>query len=516
MIYIYIFISGFIIAITFRYFLVHLNKGVFRQGLFGDSSIHWTIIKNTKRDPDFKFIQQYLIGDEPTSYPRAFHRYAALFPLNYVKAYPWLPNLVLFSVFAGLLASYSYYFATIVGLDPYSVSIVSYLLFVLAVSNTTFDGPAIAYLKLSARLYARLFTSAYFASLVIGMAYWDIPSLILSCVLGSIAGTASTFGRQAMWFTSPLLALVAWSWVPIGVFLITLFGSYVLSDRLFVKGVEYTVKLWVTYNSHTKNSQVVKSALSKFINLGVIFSKTLGVKGTIIHLLKKEPTRLFVRYPELIMVLAYLLLLGQPEWIRTAPNNWSFEPLIISTLIIYVLTSTKWLNHLGESYRYIEYNLTLAMPILLGSFLVTFSGDFVFILIFSIFIIFGVLLNKIFQRRKYEHDDLQLFINELGLDEEDVVFPVSMRLGADICARVDCKSFWWQPGNVTQEIFEHFIEEYPFLKKDWKPLAREFDVTHVVVEKAALDLVDWSYDFDDLNKILESEKYAAYRVDTQV
>jgi hypothetical protein len=124
------------------------------------------------------------------------------------------------------------------------------------------------------------------------------------------------------------------------------------------------------------------------------------------------------------------------------------------------------------------------------------------------------ILVGIFLRHKKlpDHDLLEDFLKGSGIDEESVVFPVSMRLGADICARVNCKSFWWQPGNVTREIFDHFIQEYPYLKKDWKPLAQEVGVTHVVASKHELSLITWDYDFSHLKKIQENDHFVAYQV----
>ena len=63
-------------------------------------------------------------------------------------------------------------------------------------------------------------------------------------------------------------------------------------------------------------------------------------------------------------------------------------------------------------------------------------------------------------------------------------------------------------------IGNHFIEEYPYLKKNWKPLANEFGVTHLVVSKHELSLISWEYDFSELKKISENDKFAAYEVTT--
>ena len=61
---------------------------------------------------------------------------------------------------------------------------------------------AIVYLKLSERLYARLFGGAYFAAMAIGIDCGNQYCLIISIVSGAIAGTASTLG-VVIWFVTP-------------------------------------------------------------------------------------------------------------------------------------------------------------------------------------------------------------------------------------------------------------------------------------------------------------------------
>ena len=135
--------------------------------------------------------------------------------------------------------------------------------------------------------------------------------------------------------------------------------------------------------------------------------------------------------------------------------------------------------------------------------------------LYFLYVVVIAFLFAIFWARKQKwpkRDLLTEFLDNLALSREDVVFPVSMRLGADICARKECKSFWWQPGIISTGIYDEFIEEYPFLKKDWAELFDKYDVTHVVVDKSMLGMISWKYDFSNLNLIQEDEKYSAYTV----
>ena len=106
------------------------------------------------------------------------------------------------------------------------------------------------------------------------------------------------------------------------------------------------------------------------------------------------------------------------------------------------------------------------------------------------------------------------FISETKIDGSAVVLPVSMRFGIDLVARRDdWRSFWWQPEIISEYIYDEYIEEYPFLKRNWKPLAERYGVTHIMVDKwQDEEMKDWEYDFSEERKIAENEKFVAYEV----
>jgi hypothetical protein len=504
-----LFACGLALSVVPRIVLIIANRNWFKQGFMGDSSIHWVLVKTVKGNRNFKLIPQYLIGQEPSSYPRSFHHFAAFFPIEFLKRNSWAPNLVLFGLFGGAFSVCAWHFASLANLPNLQTTILASTLFVFSLNNLTADGPAIAYLKLSERLYARLFGGVYFASMAIGIDFENDYCLLISIVSGAIAGTASTFGRQAIWFVTPLVSLFLLNWTPLIVMAFATFGSIFLSGQQFFRGIKYTILLWKTYSSHTKKSKVQNEVLSRFLDLRILFGQGQTFKKRIQQILFREPTRAIFRYPEIILFLVAWIYLGHTP----AP---AISAVVLASVLLYALTSTRAWNHLGESYRYLEYNLLVLLPFLLTGIAMTDERMMVFVIIKISYSLLMSLLIGLFIRQKNlpKEDLLKDFLEDAKIGEDAVVFPVSMRLGADICARVNCKSFWWQPGNVTRDIFNHFIEEYPYLKKNWKPLANEFGVTHLVVSKHELSLISWEYDFSELKKISENDKFAAYEVTT--
>ena len=185
------------------------------------------------------------------------------------------------------------------------------------------------------------------------------------------------------------------------------------------------------------------------------------------------------------------------------------------------MTLTERFNHLGEAYRYIEYNFTFFVPIVIGLTFIEHTEQINFLYAYLSFTLAVILIRYTVQIKLADvgnsrRNEISQFIQETGIEGPAVIFPVSMRLGADLVARRDdWKTFWWQPGTISEQIFDEYIEEYPFLKRDWKPLAVRHGVTHIFVDKRQdTRMKSWQYDFSGEEKIAENNNFVAYRVRT--
>ena len=238
----------------------------------------------------------------------------------------------------------------------------------------------------------------------------------------------------------------------------------------------------------------------------------ISAKQIIINLMEKDPTRSAFWYPELLLVFPVVMMASM--------THASILVLaLLPPLMLYFLTLTERFNHLGEAYRYIEYNLAFFVPIVIG---LSFTGDTWQIVCLSAYALFSLLFilvryahqvkSKI--DRSLPRDEISAFVECTGITGPATVFSVSMRLGLDLVARrKDWRSLWWQPGTISDQIYDEYIEEYPFLKREWKPLAARHGVTHVFVDKRQDEAMkDWSYDFSGEKKIAENEHFVAYAV----
>jgi hypothetical protein len=504
---------GAAIGLIARILSLVLHRRWFRQGFVGDSSVHWAIARALRQKPTARFIDEYVISPEPMSYPTGFHRFTALFPLGFLEAHSWLPNAVLWVAGVAGFAGYSEVAArSLLHLDPVRTVWLELAFVIFVPSSTVFRGPAIAYLKFSERLLGRLATAFAVLLLAVGTAANDGPSLLAACLAVAIALTSSVFARQALSFGLPLLALLWWDWRPLAVLAAGTVLAVVFSRSRFVCGLRHTwIQNRTVYPRLVKASKHVTSVLSRFVRPPELLA-ALRDFDELKLMLEREPLRAIIMYPE---VLAAAVLLA----IRRPPHTWHWAALLVAFVALYVLTSTRRFNHLGEAYRYLEFGLFFVVPLTVALTLQRWSAWELVALVGTVVAWSAVLTGRLvvvsggWLRGMPDRDVLREFLKRVNLRPGDVVFPVSMRLGADICARLDgVRSFWWQPGVVATTIFDEFIEEYPYLKRDYWPLVEKYGVTHVICDKAALDQIDWAYDFSELVPLAEDERYLAFAV----
>jgi hypothetical protein len=485
----------------------------FSQGLVGDASVHYTIIRQLKKDWRSRWIEQYLISLAPMSYPTGFHRYAGLFSLGTLRRRPWLPNLILAALAYPAFLLYADRIAPGTGPTHDHFVVVAGVVFVLSTSQLVFRGPGIAYLGLSERYLARLSCSATFAFLVGARLFGSGPSWWLAAGAAAGAVLCSVFARQALLFSTPVLALVWWDWRPLLVVVGGFALALVISRGHLAAGLRHTVVQWRLYATHTKRSRLQRGVLSYYVRPAELWTRRHQPRELAEELVRREPTRTLLASPELVLLAVVLLvtaLSGHVGRLVLGPP--------VAALAVYLATSTDRLNHLGESYRYLEYELYFVTPLLVAGQALFLSWGTV-VLLLALYLVAVAAAVVLWVRIVPRHslpirpDELSAFMDGIDKPEGTVVYPIPMTVAPEICARYEtCRSFWWQPGIMMVGIYDKFIEEFPFLKRDFCPLFKEFEVTLVVCDKSQLQYIDWTYDLTRLVPVKEDQRFAAYRV----
>lgn len=504
------FIIAVIVGALSRLRIIQAYSDWFRQHLVGDAAFHYCVIRSLQQPRHYEGVPEFLIRRGPDTYPLAFHRFASLFPIAWLKTRPYLPNLIVFVVFFSVFVLY------LLELAPTPSTLVTFLaavIFLTAASNIVHRGDSILYVSLSERLLARLSVGLFFLGVTTAMEGWGVGCVVVASIAGGVALCTSMFSRQALLLSSPLLALIQWDATP----LITLTGAFGLavlfSPRRFLRGLGDQYKFIVSYNRHTKQSRFYKGMLSRYVSWQLLFSSGAGIGKKLAELEGKEPTQAIFRSPESI-AFAILFILAD------LPNMYHFFALLMATFFLYLIISTPFLRHLGEGVRYIEYNLAFVGPLALALGLVA-APFHLAILVGSAYFVWVLLVlvaSQVILRRMQipTTDVLGDFLHKAAIGKEAVIFTVPVNLAPSITARTGAATVCY-PGVYGSWFFEEYIEEFPFLKRNWWDIVNRHGVTHILVDKIAaaegVRILGWHYDFGCLKTVREDPRYLCYGLD---
>lgn len=503
-------------AAAFRTLVTWGHRAVLRQGFQGDASIHFAILRQLHRNPWSRYIEQYVIRCEPMSYPVAFHRACAVIPLELIRRYPFLPSMILFILSAVCFVPYFQHVERLAfGTQSGQALAAALLVFFAMPTNWTFVGPGIAYFTLSARYFARIATGAFFLFATVGSLYGDPVSLILAVLSAAIALLAAMFARQALLFITPLMAVFSLDPMPLAALLCGFVLAFAVSPRDFPLSMRHTFIQWRLYPTLHKKSEVARAALVNYPDWIALWRRRTSLAGFFMRILKAEPFHALIRQPEVVFA---LVLAGAALWSRNSGLSslaWAFTAPIAASIIVYLTITNPRLDHLGESYRYLEYALYFIVPALIGLLWnrvepAAVQAGYVwfgFLVSLTPLIAYWVLVRWDWPER----DELQELLNSLDLPQGAVIMPVGLQIAGNVCARRDdLKSFWHQPGLISEEIYRDYIEVWPFLKLDPTEIMLRHGVTHAIADKHLLPYLPGPYRLPGMRRMGESERYIAF------
>jgi hypothetical protein len=385
-------------------------------------------------------------------------------------------------------------------------------LFLLAPANLVFPGDAILYLSLSERLLARLLTGSYFLFTTAWLGSGETGSAIAAIISGALALMTSKFARQALLFTSPLFALFALDVRPVAALAGSTLVAMACEGRFFLVGLGDQVEFSRAYARYTKHGRLFSLGLSRFVDCRRVFDSTVPLRARLTNIQRQEPFQLLFRSPETGLLAMAALLWGEVSSPVVA--------LLASTLCVYLLTSTPGFRHLGEAIRYAEYNLAFAAPAALAHALVVREARAavaVLLIVSSLAIALSLWIHR--HHPLPRSDGLQVFLRRCGFAAPDLVLCIPINLAPAISARTGVSTICY-PGNYGVWMFEEYVEEYPFPKRDWRGIALRHGVTKLVVDKQALVSaklsMGWDYDLTGLEIIADDVTYVCYGVEKAV
>lgn len=499
--------------IALRIFTISYSINFFKQGFAGDASVHIKIIDYFRK---YKFqrkrIDNYVIPGI-IFYPLGFHSFCSLLSNKLLIKRPYIPNLLIYTLMVFFLYFNTVYIFSLNNINTSILPFIVIILFSLSSQNLITKGPAVAYIKLSERLLGKFCSSLFFLNFL--FYYHNSDTILLLITIGSacLIILTSKFAIQTLFFICIVITIFKFDLIPILVLSTGLFLSIIITKGYSFHTFINTFKFISIYKNYIYHSKYAKQGFKSFISLQIIKENFTQKKFFSIfkNLSFNEPLRSLFFYPEIYFIILFPLFFSSD----ISSLQYTLLIFVLSTLLIYLITSSKIFCFAGEGYRYIEYSLGFILPFF--TLLLSSQSDHFHVIIIS-FILYHISFSFLFQNfigKKFspqsKSDPLSEFLNIISIDESDTVFPVSMRLGADIVARTNCKSFWWQPGGlIDHKTFREYIFEYPFLSTDWITLCRKHNVTKIIVDKSYQREADQLYDFSSLRKIYSNNRYAAF------
>ena len=416
--YVFVGLVAAVLAGIHRAAILWVYRSWFRQGFAGDAAFHLAVVRQLNRTGSYDGIQEFLIRDEADTYPILFHRIAASFPLRLVERFPYLPNAVIWIVMTSAAALYAQYVsAQLLGLTGPRLALTFLVLFLGLASNVALDMNGLNYISLSERLLSRFCCAIYFLTLAVFMTFGDGLSFVAAIFFGTLTLISSMFGRQTMFFVTPIVCLFSLSVWPLLAVVASLLGATIADRGYFLRGLRHMSQFSHAYRNHTKHSRYYKLGLSRFIDLKTVLGRGRGLHSRIYELEHNEPTRVVFRHPELVLLLGLQAFYpGQATISEVA--------VIAATLVVYVATSTAALRHYGEATRYIEFALWLVPVVVLAKYAV--MGD----VPLAIWLVYGgwVVVTAL---KKYQdwsnfvfpgNDVLNEFVAQLRVDRDATIF----------------------------------------------------------------------------------------------
>jgi len=492
-----------------RAIVLRAYKKYFSPGTAGDTSLHMVLFRAIHGKKVVKSIEQLLPNSMEMTYPTLFHRVSSIFSVSLVQKHSWVPNVFLFlcsNAFFMLMALY-----VLRGQNDFSFEhlLVACLAFLFVPSNFIFERGDANYIKFSERFFSRSVSSIGYAASALGMLLHDPVLLFCSVPFWTMSILSAKFSRQVITFELPLLSLALWDASGVAVLIASWALAAAFGRRRLLHSVLQMKKHLAMYRRTFRNSRIIKLQLTSFFEL---FGKWKAASGRLDRYylsLYNDPTRFFLNYPELWISL--VLPFAHPH---PGVSSYGVAAVLGTPVIVYLATSTKHLNFIGEGYRYLDYSL-YHLPCLLLALWYPVAPSLVLglaLILMSVSLLISMSnIVRLFQEDAAPRDSLNDFLNTIDLGPEPRIFPISVRTGYDIAARrPEWKLCLWQPGN--NEWFSRYIDEYPFIKRDWRPIFEDLRITHVFLDKNAVRYISWSYPLHELRLLREDANYAVFRV----
>lgn len=398
-------------------------------------------------------------------------------------------------------------------------------------STTPIFFPVTARLKsIGARTFGGLLSLIYFVILGAGINYelW-LYAYPLCIIIGILIIMSSQFAMQVIILFSITLSIFYTSINPFLIVLLSIIiGSLIPKTGIWEFWKYFKINHYLRYIKIAQKgtSASNRNRLKDFVYLPIMLFKN---RGQFLNIVFKKNTFIILMYsvPQL-MIFTYILL-NNFQVVDTILGNRLTEYLfyiLLSSVIVFLLTSLKPLLFLGQAERYLEYSVWSIT--LLLYYLFQFSGFDLYnlqiliclnISILLILFIFTQLTNYKKSLKGEEDSALIDLIDFLDTKDGSKVLSVPIKLSFGLAALSNNKDIYFYYKITANKIdgFKRSTEDevwVNFIKPDFEYFVKEYSIDLFVFTTEAINQakgLNIKYDLDNKSTVFENEKYKVYK-----
>jgi len=399
----------------------------------------------------------------------------------------------------------------------------------LLYSTTPILLPVTARLKgIKARTLGNLLSLIYFVTF--GIAYTtDYQFLyIVTLIAGILTFLSSAFAAQNLALVSLCLSVFYFDWIPLSVFLLTLLVSMLVPGAGVKKILLYKLHHYRWYMKNYKGTAVEeRNKLRDFL----LFPKYLfvdPVKFLDLTFLRLSPVIALYSVPGLVLLIYFLLVKQDTLGLYLSDSITRYSFMIVSaSMLIFILTSLKWLLFLGQAERYFEYSAPF-FSLLLTFHLVAEKSSalslfVLFILHISIIIvIFCYVMRKDFAINLRYSSQQNTLLDEflLSLEYEIRILTIPLKYSYALSSQFQNLNFKFFHMFVSQgkrgfRYMEEDLEKYNWPRNDLNHFKEKYGINTIVARKSVLETALEQGLYEELAQqqpIFENEDHIVYRL----
>ena len=498
-----------ITLLCFRAIFIKLLYPLINSPYFQDAAYHLKRIKMCKKDLFDRTLVDYVMDNRISYYPILYHQICSVLPIQLIIKYPWGPNLIFFLIGGiGFLAM-----SLIQAPEFESFEFASLLLFffLISKSNMLFYGNGYHYLGLSERLFAKISNSFYTFSMFLFISTHNNLYIVLCLIFGILVFFSSQFGRQSLVLFSVCLSLLLLSLKPIIICLCTIALLLLIAPSVFFKSVYHWLEHLKTYFTYMQKSVFWVNHLSGFFKWEVFWSKRKEFKTMVFYIFNTEPCKSLLLIHSEFILLVFLVI----NKFITVSDHKLFFCFLLSAVLVSFLTSFKKLQFIGESYRYVEYNLYFLVPYYMAVFMMNNPLSLSVLLFYTLYVVvvstvFNYMIKNIVSTHKYEL--VLAFLDNYKVTSSDCVATIDHTVNRLLNVFTGCKIFTFS-AYYDKTLFKRFYGyQFPYLNNDHPEYFREYNVNLFIIEKNLLTISGLSYDCSSYQKDYEDEHFIVYKV----